>query len=250
MFAGAVVALAPARLMVALLPADAPLSLVDPRGSLWTGYGTLIAGGQNLGRLNWRFEWFALLRLRPQYAWSLDWRTPAQRSLSGTVAVNFSSLNLACSGPVPAAQLQNWLRAYDLFIDGIFDLQIRDIGLSHAGAVQSMDGTIQWGGGSVRYTLSGQLNEAILPPITAHLNEGLPSHEAHAVAVPSVAAANPMHIVAYARDEHTPLLFATQLSNGYVKIAVTKLLTQLVGQPWPGADPEHAIVIEVEEKLF
>ena len=56
--------------------------------------------------------------------------------------------------------------------------------------------------------------------------------------------------VAYATGESTPLLQAALTGNGFARIGVTKYLTRLLGQPWPGGDPDHAVVLEVEEQVF
>jgi hypothetical protein len=56
--------------------------------------------------------------------------------------------------------------------------------------------------------------------------------------------------VAYATGESTPLLHAALADNGFVRVGVTKYLTAMLGQPWPGSDPDHAVVLEVEEQVF
>ena len=250
-FVGIVVALAPARLVTEQLPANAPVQVLSPKGSLWTGAGLLVAGGENLGHLDWQIKWLDLLTLNLTYNWQLAWQSAPGTVLHGAVTGTFSDLQTMLRGPLPASTLAPWLRRYNLYLEGDFDLQIDHLSFDHAGALRSMKGTIDWQGGRVRYTLSGLLNEATLPPVKAQLKDGLPQHEVgNTVLVPGQGTASPVHAVAYADGFDTPLMFATQLTNGYVKIAVTKLLTRLVDQPWPGSDPDHTIIIEVEEKLF
>ena len=56
--------------------------------------------------------------------------------------------------------------------------------------------------------------------------------------------------VAFADGDTTPLLHAELKTNGFARIGVTKYLTKMAGNPWPGGDPDHAIVLEVEEQVF
>jgi hypothetical protein len=47
-----------------------------------------------------------------------------------------------------------------------------------------------------------------------------------------------------------PLLRIEVLANGYVRIGITRLLTKLLNNPWPGSDVDHEVVLEIEERLL
>jgi hypothetical protein len=92
-------------------------------------------------------------------------------------------------------------------------------------------GTASWSGGYVRYRLSGQSYSGDLPPLEAALGDGLEAY-------------------VYPVQEQTPLIRAQLLSNGFAKIGITRLLTRLLNNPWPGSDADHEVVLEVEEQLY
>jgi hypothetical protein len=54
----------------------------------------------------------------------------------------------------------------------------------------------------------------------------------------------------YAVDDPTPLLLAHVQPDGLASIGITKQFTKLIGQPWVGGEEDHAVVLEVSEKLF
>jgi hypothetical protein len=99
------------------------------------------------------------------------------------------------------------------------------------GVPRSAAGEISWSGGTVRYTLSGQSSSSTLPPLIAYLGDGVEA-------------------VVFAQNAQTPLIKAELLDNGFAKIGITKLLTKILDNPWPGSDPDHAVVLEVEEQVF
>jgi hypothetical protein len=83
----------------------------------------------------------------------------------------------------------------------------------------------------VTYLLSGKLYNSALPPMRALLGPG-------------------PEAIAFATGDETPLLLARLEPNGFAKVGVTKYLTKILGNPWPGGDPDHAVVLEVEEQVF
>lgn len=48
----------------------------------------------------------------------------------------------------------------------------------------------------------------------------------------------------------TPLIEVTLGYDGFVRVGVTKALTNMLNSPWPGNDPDQAIVLQVEEQIF
>ena len=90
---------------------------------------------------------------------------------------------------------------------------------------------VTWSGGQVRYILSGRSSTSILPPLVAYLGEGAEA-------------------TVFAQNGQTPLIKAELLDNGFAKVGITRLLTKMLDNPWPGSEPDHAVVLEVEEQVF
>ena len=51
-------------------------------------------------------------------------------------------------------------------------------------------------------------------------------------------------------QESYPLLELAMRKNSLVKVSITQRLTQIVGSPWPGSDPDHEFVLVVEQAVF
>ena len=150
--------------------------------------------------------------------------------LSGGVDAGVSNVQATIEGRVDGAFVNRWLAPYHIELAGVFDLQAVNFELQGRSLTQ-LAGRLDWDGGPIRYQLSGKMHDSVLPPMTADLGPG-----------PAA--------VAYAKGESTPLLQAALTDNGFARIGVTKYLTRILGQPWPGGDPDHAVVLEVEEQLF
>jgi len=233
LFLGFAVAFAPAGLLERALETNTEASLLNPRGTLWRGQGTLLVDARDMGTLNWDFHALSLLQLSPSYAWTL---AGADKNLSGDVEVGWRNAGASVAGQLEASALNAWLSTYDIFLSGQFNFRPTVVGFDHRrNEVHTLDGELEWSGGPVRYTLSGLLRETTLPPLTAILNAS--------------AAGQPQAVV-YARGEQTPLLIATLSNNGFAKVSITKFFTKLLGNPWPGSDADHEVVIEVEEQIF
>ena len=54
----------------------------------------------------------------------------------------------------------------------------------------------------------------------------------------------------YAQGEPIRLMQAQITPDGFIKIGISKMFTKVLNRPWPGSDPDHAIVLEVEEQLL
>ncbi len=233
LFFGFAIAFAPAGLVDRGVESVPGIDLVDTRGTVWNGQAQMLLEGQPLGVVNWQFQPLSVLRAAPGYAWQLN-RVDMQ--LTGTAAANPSAVALDLRGGLAAAAFNDWLRTYDIRVSG--DLEIMDISatVAHGSRVpERLEGQINWSGGNVLYTLSGLVREVQMPPLTAYLDideAGLPE------------------AVVYTPGDDTPLIIARVGTDGFAKIGITKLFTKLVQNPYPGSDPDHAIVLEVEEQIF
>lgn len=222
-------AFAPARLLVPLAAHIPGVSLGDTRGTVWAGSGQLRLHGQDLGRIGWSFRPATLLQRFPGYAWTLHGQ---HLSLGGTMNFAPGRAAISIAGDLRAGAVNPWLGGYDLFLAGSF--RLRDVYMRFADQrPDAARGTLGWSGGHLRYLLSGHLRTAELPPLEARLGfeDGLVA-------------------TVFAVGNSTPLLEAELLDNGFVRIGVTKMLTKMLNDPWPGGGADHEVVLAVEEKIL
>ncbi len=231
LFIGLVIFRAPAGLLRFLIPESAPVAILESRGTLWQGQGEFVLDSVSAGRLNWSLRGFLLLQGQLSYDFQL---LGSDLDLVGTVSAGVDSVELGTSGTVDAAFVNRWLSPYDINLGGRFQLEGVVLNLNRTAdraQLDHADGRLQWSGGPVQYILSNKITRTALPPLTALLGPG-----------PGA--------VAFAQDDQTPLLHAQLKANGFARIGVTKQLTKLLGNPWPGGDADHAVVLEVEEQVF
>ncbi len=226
-------AFAPAGILDRAADAAPGLDLVDTRGTVWRGNADLLIEGLPMGQLSWDFEGSSLLLAAPSYAWHL---TRPDGQLSGTAGSSISRYELNVEGQIEAEAFNAFLDRYDIRLSGDLDVAPTHAAGNHDTRLpDTVTGQVDWSGGTVLYTLSGMRREVTLPPLTAYLDNG----------------DNGMpEAVVYAAGEDTPLLIASLQKNGFARIGITKLFTKLLQTPYPGSDPDHAIVLEVEEQVF
>ncbi|NKB97506.1 MAG: hypothetical protein GKR90_03255 [Pseudomonadales bacterium] len=223
-----IIAFAPASLVARFIQPDAQLALLEPRGSVWNGTGLVVASGQQLGQINWTVDTLSLLTLAPRVHWQLE--QPLLEIHLTTVGVN--RVKFSVNGTADLELLKPLLHQYDLFIPGTINMtDITGIFTVEDETVDELDGTLNWSGGLVRYVLSGQFSESNLPELKAELSA-------------------PVKAEVTTHTSPTHLLEAELTNNGFVKIGITKMLTKMLNRPWPGSDPDHAVVLVVEEQLF
>ncbi len=224
------VAFAPASLLRAPLSGSGA-DLLQPAGTVWKGSADLYLAKQGAGRISWRFRPLTLLQGALGYHVDL---TGADHDLRGTVRLRPGTAEAVLDGHAASAFANRWLAPYDIVIAGdltLQNLQLRvpyDLEQSRGG---SAAGSVSWAGGPVRYRLSGRDHSARLPPLVAYLGDGLEA-------------------VVFPEGGQTPLLRARLQENGFLWIGVTKMMTRLAGNSWPGSHPDHEVVLEVEEQLF
>lgn len=228
---------APASIVVRLVGNTmAYAELTSAQGTLWQGSSTLLIERRPLGQLMWDFRPASLLRLQPTYDWSLN--DPEVR-LAGFASIDATGFELHASGSFNASAINPWLTQYDIDLRGIFELAPTTIKLSHPDAdgqptLKDAHGQLNWSGGVTRYTLSGLTREVLLPTISAYLEF-----------VDGAAQAT-----AFTGESDIPLLIAGPGATGFFKVSITKHFTKLLRSPWPGSDPDHTIVLEVEQQLY
>lgn len=248
-FAIVAISFAPAGIIPRLLSTNPDLDMVDARGTLWRGQGQLIAaGGFQIGTIHWDFKPTSLLTAMPEYAWQLD--NPSIK-LSGTAASRGQVLYIDALGDLETHLVNDFIQRYDMRIEGHFNIDLNDV-------VAQLDnqqlkagrGEVHWTGGGVTYQLSGRLYQATLPPMVAYLETLTPEQGTDSALVMAQPSPPRVQMVVFAQGNETPLMFSHQTNGGFVKVGITKLFTKLLNNPWPGSDPDQAIVLEVEERLL
>ena len=227
------IAYAPASVVKRPVENAAPdVVLLEPRGTIWDGQADLLAKGVAIGKLNWQTHLLATLTLTPAADWQLNNNAAA---LHGTAGYDFGQAEIVANGEADVSLLNDWLNAYDIFLTGDVTLDKVSVELATmAKRIDHLAGDIHWTGGQVRYNMGGLLQSATLPPMTVSL---------------TTAAGEPRAVL-YAQGDATPLIIVNQTTNGFVKIGMTKRFTRLLNKPWPGSDPDHVVVLEVEEQLL
>lgn len=232
LFLGFAVAFAPAGLVRLAFDQIQGATLTHPVGTIWQGQGQILLRERPLGTLEWDLRPAGLLNGALAYDFVLVGNADGRgHHLTGSTSIRFDrSLALQVSGSVSAGFVNQFLAPYDMMMAG--DLTLTDVVLTAANGVPTgANGEIKWGGGPVRYILSGRIMSSILPPLVAYLGEG-------------------PEATVYAQSGQTPLIKAELLENGFAKVGITRLLTKMLDNPWPGSDPDHAVVLEVEEQVF
>lgn len=231
---------APATLLRHAIPPDANVALSSLSGTLWDGEAVLLIGARNAGRLSWDFAPVTILQGALGYHLALS--GPGQ-ALEADLQLRPARVEAVVNGTAQGSYLNAWLAAYDIQLSGEFSLVDVKIAMPYtlspgaepragpAAANGSAGGRLTWDGGPIRYRLSGQDYSGALPPLEARVGDGL-------------------EVVVYASGNETPLLRAELLANGFVRLGMTRLLTRMLNNPWPGGDADHEVVLEVEEQLL
>jgi hypothetical protein len=227
------VAFAPVRLIDRALDNVEQVDMVNASGTLWRGQGQLLVRGAQLGDVGWQFRYASILMLHPSYDWELVQKFGA---LTGQAGIGLNEADIAATGNFTADLVNAFLHEYEIDITGDFELLPTVIAAdTEKRLVHTLDGQLNWSGGRVRYTLGGQLREATLPALNAYmqLNDQ-----------------NQPQAIVYEVDASSPLIIVSQGAPGFIKVGITKLFTKMLTSPWPGSDPDHAVVLEVEEQFF
>ena len=225
----AVVALAPARTLTTFAERLEGVALHEVSGFWWGGDAELVLLGSPTGVLSWRFDPLSpfLVELR------FDWRLlDADLRLTGSAGVRFGgAADIRASGEVAAATMNPILADYHIRLPGTFQLDGVTVGID--GDQLAVAGTLDWNGGATIYRLSGSVFEVDLPPM---------------VAVLEIDAGEPT-LTVYTAADRTRLLIVGLDAEGWLRVGVTKRLTDLAGKPWSGAAADEDVVVSVQERV-
>jgi hypothetical protein len=222
---------APASLIrLALL--DAPMvTLAGPTGTLWRGSGDLGIAGTQLGRVTWSFAPSALLNGDLGFDVSV---TGEHIELGGRAGASFRRGHASLDGTLDTALLTDVFSRYDIRIPGSIAVEHLDLTAAYGARLPDVRGELKWSGGDVSYRLSGRDHRVALPPLVGFIDSSSSQPE----------------ISVYQVDDKMPLMLGKVAQDGMATVGITKQFTKMLGEPWPGGEPDHAVVLEVGEKLF
>ena len=223
--------MAPATLLPAVLGDEGPIRLTQARGRVWDGTAAVGYQGHALGSLAWQFDATALLRGETK----VDWRLASTgHRLSGSALIGFTGLKCTAAGTVRGETMRRILAPYWIEAAGDIGIERISAAVTYAPHLQNLTGELSWNGGEVRYRLAREHSSMVLPPLTGVLES---------------VDAQPT-LVVFAQGVDAPILHIRLGTDGWLTIGVTKKLTKMAGFPWPGNEPDHAIVIDVSERLI
>ena len=223
--------MAPATLLAAALGDDGPGRLKQVHGRIWDGTAAVEYQRQPLGSLSWRFNAVGLVRSEAVFDWHL---AGAGHTLSGSANLGLSGVRCTAAGVVRGTTMRRILAPYWIEADGDIDIRHIDADVGYDLQSRNVAGQLSWSGGEVRYRLAGEHHRLVLPPLAGVLE--------------TVDAQPKLAVFGDGLD--APLLHVRLGADGWLDIGVTKMLTKLAGFPWPGNEPDHAIVIDVSERLI
>jgi Type II secretion system (T2SS), protein N len=229
-FAVCAAALAPASLLRFAVRDAQPLTLGALTGTVWHGSGDLGFDGTPLGRLNWSFA--PGLLLNGQMGFVVDLHCDGLDA-AGTVGAAPTAATAQLHGTIDAALLKEPLARYAIEVPGSLAVDDLDVTHRYGDKLPTLHGNLKWSGGTINYRMSGQNQRVKLPPLAGLLDEtgGQPT-----LTVSEIGGT-------------TPLLIGHLTEDGVASLGITKQFTKMLGQPWPGSEPDHAVVLEVGEKL-
>ena len=245
---------APASLIKLVVESETTVSLTELEGSVWNGgaYASLVnpVPGTDiidLGRLTWKFAPFALFTLNIFYEIKL---IANSHNFSGSIEKSFGSIHIEGDMSIEEELLDQVLAPYDINVSERLEINAIDFRFSMTQEkdsslprIEQLAAKLFWNGGIVQYRLSGQTNRLELPALRGTLEtvNNIPNMQ--------------IYLQGESNETNTtqgqiPLIKGRLEQNGWVSLGITKKFTILLNQPWPGSEPDHAVVLEVQEKLF
>ncbi len=210
---------------------DVPgLHVVSPKGTLWSGAGGIIVQGEQIGSAEWSLQPLSLFAF--ELAWEVRF-SGRDATLHGDVRISPGTLRGKASGVIGVDAINYTLAPWDTRIESPVSVEHLEATFEDQ-SLTMLDGQLTWPGGATSWLMDGGTSNATLPPMTAVLSSQDATLSGLMVPV----------------DGQIPVVQVTLAPDGALTVKISKLLTRLVGRPWPGSDPDHAIVVEMVDDVF
>jgi len=233
LFMGFAITFIPSSVINPLISAHTPAKLVTPSGSIWGGSGRLLWSDFVVGEVTWNFLASSLWHAQIGYRLEL---MAADKTLAGELSYGAGQLSGDLQGTFDLIAANAWLQRYDIAVDGPCQIDPTDFTLELSRRIPAkLEGLIRCTRSNARYRLSGVNYQARLPPVEIRL---------------STPDAQRVEASVYTKNVLFPVLIASLDNTGMAKVEVTRLFTQMLGNPWPESGSDSAIVIEVEEQIL
>jgi len=242
---------APASLVKKGLESNTEISMTNTRGSLWNGSATLSIPGKTqsfeLGYLEWSFVPQALFTFCITYRIKLHSET---HNFTGQVCRSKDTIGIKGDLNLHSSLLNILLANYDMQVSGLLEISAlrlefapNPVSVPPIPEFEQFSALVHWSGGPVRYQLGGSNYALNLPAMMGDLGyqNGNPNMKVFE---------NTRQNIKPGSSARIPLILANLDQNGWISIGITKKFTKLLNQPWPGSEPDHAVVLEVQEKLL
>ena len=234
-FVLALVAMAPASLLLRVMPETDAFKLHKPSGILWHGNATILISDYELTPVRWTIDPLQWFTGRFGFKYQTD---ATGLDLHGTAATGLKGSLLTVNGQISPEWLNERLSAYDIELAG--ELKLTEVRLAfspdESAPVHELEGVLNWEGGPVEFALAGIPYITTLAPMDADLQM------------------ESGRMTAYVRDSRPDRLVFFRLQfdpdTGWAHVGVTGHLLNLLNWPFYNERDLSEIAIEVSEELF
>ena len=203
------------------------LEIYNTHGTLWNGEADVSWLKNRLGKASWKANFQELFSNMISYTGSLK---GSHIDVEMDIAADWeANLTFSLNGVVQTELLNQLLKNYRIQLLGEISLENTKLKISD-NTFYELTGNMYWSGGPVTYELSGFALSTSLPAMIVNLGPGLRAS-------------------VYQKDSKILLIKAEVLDTNFVKIGITKGLSDLLGYPWPEKVDQNKIILEVEEKI-
>jgi hypothetical protein len=224
------IVLAPASLL-RYATANVPgLNLIATSGTVWSGSGGVVVQGEKVGEASWSFQLPSILAMELRWRVEFSGRDAA---LAGEIGVNPGTFRANASGSLGEEALNYTLQPWGILITEAVSVETISV-VWEDRELTTVDGKLYWPGGAVSWIMDGQLTNAALPAMNGQVGQS--SGRLTGLLTPE--------------QGQIPVVQIVLAPDGTFTVKISKLLTRLLGRPWPGSEPDHAIVIEMVDKVF
>ena len=226
--------------LVVLIPARAYSMILEnygthllaTKGTIWYGSGNVTAAGKNIGRIQWNF------RPKEIFAGRLAFKVSMQNQnirLAGEINRGFTYTEFQGTTTLAQSLVNTVLLPYEIHVQGELEIKDLSVKISDKLQVESLTGSITWGGGISRYRTNDETRVFAMPAVSGELSQA----EGFAV------------LNAYDLEHEIPLIEARlQPDSGLFEVALTQRMIELSQMPWQSAAESAEVILEVSRELY